>query len=118
MHKSVSELVDDLTSAWNRGDASTFAGLFTADADYVTGAGIWLHGQPAIAELMRSAAPLPRVRVEGQISARDYGAVSSVMLHWVTEAGTAPRRRGVITCLLVKSDAGWLIDRLHNTDET
>jgi uncharacterized protein (TIGR02246 family) len=116
--EAVTNLVRDLIGAWNRADASAFANFFTDDADYVTGAGICLHGREAIAELLSTANSPPRVRVEGEVSVRDYGVVGSVMFRWVTEAETEPHRRGVITCLVVRSDAGWLIDRLHNTDET
>jgi|SRR6185436_5791804 len=114
---AVTHLAHDVVSAWNRGDATAFASLFTAEADYVTGAGVWLQGREAIAELLRTASP-PRVRVEGDVAVREYGPFASVIFRWVTEAGTEPRRRGVATCVVVKTDAEWLIDRLHNTDET
>ena len=117
MRESVTSLVHDLVSAWNHGDATDFASLFTAEADYVTGAGMWLHGRGSIAELLSTAVAPPRVSVEGDASVHDYGAVSSVVFRWVTDPGIEPRRRGVVTCLLVKSGEAWLIDRLHNTDE-
>jgi len=117
MRESVTRLIHDLVSAWNRGDATAFASLFTADADYVTGAGAWLQGRQAIAELLVSATSPPRVFVEGDASIRDHGAVSSVVFRWATDPGIEPRRRGVATCLLVKGGEAWLIDRLHNTDE-
>jgi uncharacterized protein (TIGR02246 family) len=117
MRGSVTSLVRDLVSAWNRGDATAFASLFTAEADYVTGAGVSLHGQQAIAELLRTSTAPPRVQIEGEIVVRDYGAAGSAIFRWVTEAGTEPHRRGVVTCVVVKTDAAWLIDRLHNTDE-
>ena len=115
--EAATQLVHDVVSAWNRGDASAFASLFTSDADYVTGAGVWLRGREAIAELLRTASP-PRVRVDGEVAIREYGSVGSIIFRWVTQPGTDPHRRGVITCLVVQTDAGWLIDRLHNTDET
>ncbi len=117
MRESVTRLIHDLVSAWNRGDATAFASLFTADADYVTGAGAWLQGRRAIAELLGSAASLPRIFVERDASIRDDGAVISVVFRWATDPGLSPRRRGIVTCLLVKSGEAWLIDRLHNTDE-
>ena len=112
------KLVDDLVSAWNLGDAPAFASLFAIDADYVTGAGIWLHGRPAIAELLRTATSHPRIRVEGDVAVRESGNMGSLIFRWVTEAGEKPPRRGVVTCVVVKSGTGWLIDRLHNTDQT
>lgn len=117
MREAVTNLIHDLVNAWNRGDATAFASLFTAEADYVTGAGAWLQGRRAIAELLSAAAAPPRAFIEGDASIRDYGAVSSVVFRWTTDPGLAPRRRGIVTCLLVKSGEAWLIDRLHNTDE-
>ena len=118
MQQTLTGLLDDLIAAWNRGDAAIFASLFSVDADYVTGSGIWLHGRPAIAELLRPDAPLPQVRVEGEAAIREYGSVGSIIFRWATQPGAEPQRRGVVTCLVVQSDAGWLIHRLHNTDET
>jgi ketosteroid isomerase-like protein len=114
---SVSTLIQHLVDAWNRADSSAFANLFTADGDYVTGAGIWLNGREAIADLLRTAKSPPQVLIEGDLSFREYGVVSSAIFHWVTDAGIEPRRRGVVTCLLVKCGDGWLIARLHNTDQ-
>ena len=117
IRESVTSLVHDLVSAWNRGDATAFASLFTAEADYVTGAGMWLHGRRSIAELLSAAAAPTQVFVEGDAWIRDYGTVSSVVFRWATDPGIEPRRRGVVTCLLVKSAEAWLIDHLHNTDQ-
>jgi hypothetical protein len=117
IREPVTSLVQDLLSAWNRGDATAFASLFTAEADYVTGAGIWLRGRRSIAELLKGSAAPPQVFVEGEPWIRDYGTVSSVVFRWATNPGIEPRRRGVVTCLLVKSAEAWRIDHLHNTDQ-
>jgi len=118
LRQAVTHLVHDLVSAWNRGDASAFTSFFTTEAEYVTGTGVLLQGQEAIAELLRSATSPPRVLVEGDVSVRNYGDVSMVLFRWETDAGIEPRRRGVATCLLIKRGEEWLIDRFHNTDET
>jgi len=117
MQQTLTGLLDDLIGAWNRRDVSAFAELFTADADYVTGAGSWLRGRQAIADLLSTADSPPRVRVEGMASVRELGSASSLIFRWVTEDGVEPRRRGVMTCLLVQGGAGWQISRLQNTDE-
>jgi len=93
-----------------------FAALFTANADYVTGSGHWLRGREAIAGLLLEGGPPPRVQVEGTISVRDLGALGSMVFRWATEASSVSPRRGVITCVVVRSEGRWLIDRLHNSD--
>lgn len=113
----VETILERLVGAWNSRDASGFAGLFTEDADYVTGDGVWIRGQPAIERLVTDAEPGARVTIETKASIRTAGEVATVVFRWSAPGPGGGLSRGVTTCVVTRRHGRWLIDRLHNTDE-
>jgi uncharacterized protein (TIGR02246 family) len=111
----IAGLVERLIGAWNAGDATSFAGLFTPDADYVGGDGLWRKGRASIRELCPAAPDSPRVSIRGEASTRSHGAAVATTFRWETGPGPG-RREGVISCVAVIHDGGWAIAHLQNTD--
>jgi uncharacterized protein (TIGR02246 family) len=109
-------LLQSLVQAWNRRDAAAFAGHFAPDADYVSGAGEWLMGREAIGRLVLDAPASAEVTIYGDIAFREHGPVVTAIFRWggIEESGIAPG--GVVTCVLIRGEAGWLIERLQNSD--
>jgi uncharacterized protein (TIGR02246 family) len=93
-----------------------FASLFTPHADHVGADGIRRQGRDAIQEMRRAAVDAPEVGIEGSVSVRAHADVATALFGWSTREGTHPPRRGVTTCVVVRRDGQWLIDRLQNTD--
>ena len=113
--REIEDLVRGLIDAWNNCDAERFASLFVPSAEYVTGQGQCVCGRDSIAELVRQAsAGSPVSLVEGPSIECD-GAAGTVRFGWATAAQGALARRGTIACALVRQEAGWLIEALHNT---
>jgi nitronate monooxygenase len=112
----VQNVLERLVGAWNRRDAKSFADLFTADADYVTGDGDWLRGRRAIERLIESASSPAHASIDGATSIRVAGSTATALFRWAA-SGTPPAR-GVTTCVLVEdeSEGGFRIARLQNTD--
>ena len=113
----VEDVVQRLLEAWNRRDAGAFAGLFTEDADYVTGEGQWLKGRPAIRGLVESRGPVARVAVLGPASIRRWDGGAAVVFRWAASNSALIRARGVASCVLEPTHDGWRIQTLQNTDE-
>jgi hypothetical protein len=105
------EVVPSLVAAWNAGDPSLFAALFTEDAEYVTGSGTLARGRAAIAELLSSGGV--GVAVEQPPSVRVYGDVASMLFRWRSEDSG---RHGIVSLVVIERGSVWLIDRLQNTD--
>jgi uncharacterized protein (TIGR02246 family) len=114
MKGAAEEVIARLVSAWNSGDAERFSGLFTPRADYVSTNGDWLKGRSAIRELLMGAALPAPVRVEGDISVHRHADAQTAVFRWA-RVGEADRR-GIISCVIVRQRARWLIDRLQNTE--
>jgi len=112
--KAIADLVDRLIAGWNRHDAAAFGDVFTAQAEYVTGAGRLLRTRRAIQRLVATAED-SAIRLERRPSVRMHGECASVRLHWRGKRSERAPRRGIIT-LVVVFDGEWRIDRLHNTD--
>jgi uncharacterized protein (TIGR02246 family) len=113
----VEEVLHRLLEAWSRRDAGAFAGMFTEDADYVTGDGQWLKGRPAIRGLVESPGPMARVAVLGPASIRAWDGGASVVFRWAASTSALIRAVGVASCVLERTPDGWRVQRLQNTDE-
>jgi len=109
---NLEDIVASLLMAWNGGDASQFAVLFTEDAEYVAGNGTLSRGRGAIAELLQSGRG-ERVTLEQRPSVRAYDGAASVLFRWRSEDSG---RHGIVSLVAVNRGSGWLIDRLQNTD--
>jgi uncharacterized protein (TIGR02246 family) len=115
-----------LTQAWNDGDATAYARLFTEDADYVTFFGLNFPGREAIESSHRAlfegplkgsklTAPLgatAKVRfVRPDVAVVVVGGGSSL-----TGADTADEgRESTVSFVLVREDGEWLITAFQNT---
>jgi uncharacterized protein (TIGR02246 family) len=109
----VTQVIQSLVEAWNRGDSTRFANLFRADAHYIDGDGRWLKGRRAIAGLCGGAGETVCVVEEPSISV--YGDVAIATFHWTSVADKSIG--GIITCVIInKNSTGWSIVALQNTD--
>jgi uncharacterized protein (TIGR02246 family) len=114
--RDVTAVVQRLFAAWNAGDAESFAGLFTPDADYVGGDGLWRKGSAAIRALCPAAPDSPRVAMRGEPEVRLHGGVATCTFRWETEGAGPGRREGVISCVAVIDEGRWALAHLQNTD--
>ncbi len=112
----VQDLIGRLVQAWNRRDTTAVFAMFTADADYVTTDGEWLHGPQDIAGLLRDAPTGGLAAIHGIPSVRATEDMATVVCRSVTSDGSV-EFRCVTTCVVVKRNDQWLIDRLQNTEE-
>jgi uncharacterized protein (TIGR02246 family) len=115
-----------MADAWNSGDATAYANLFTEDADYVTFFGTNLPGRKAIEETHRflfegmlkgskliKGDVQPKVRfLRPDIAVVVTGGGGSSL-----DGGNAitAGRESIQTYLLVKDDEGWQIASFQNT---
>ena len=114
----IERVIDELFDAWNRGDGAGFARLFTRDADYVTGDGVWLRGRAEIEGLVRTAGAGGKASRVGPPSIRAMARWATAVFRWRGPAAEGRGSRGVVTCVFVRNRGRWLVHRLQNTDET
>lgn len=103
---------------------TAFASLFTDDASYVSGTGLWLQGRQAIREGLTSeeaSSDDGRVVFTGtkiNLIRSDVAIVHSTweMTSDRDQAARPHSRRGVITQVLVSDGERWQIAALQNTD--
>ena len=109
---------------WQSGDIERWSELFTADADFVTWRGIRWTSREEIVE-GHEAVPadiveqMPNYRLEPIDSHVLSPGVALVHAQWswprFVEAGNPPEdRRGLLTMVMVKGEAGWRIRASHN----
>jgi uncharacterized protein (TIGR02246 family) len=111
------DLLDRLCHAWNAGDASAYAGLFSEDATYVIWRGDVLTGraeiQQAHHDLFTRSPSTMRVHA---VDSRLLDERTAIVL---TVGGTG--NEGSIsydklqTLVMVRRDHGWMITAFHNT---
>jgi uncharacterized protein (TIGR02246 family) len=125
MPASVEDVLTRLAAAWNDGDATAYADLFTPDATYVVFDGTVVRGRAAIEEGHRAlfAGPLRGFRMDppaGPVAARHLGPD---VAHVLVDGGTRPPgqqdlppdRASVVSFVLVRHDDGWRITAFQNT---
>jgi uncharacterized protein (TIGR02246 family) len=124
MPTSVEDALTRLAAAWNDGDATAYAGLFTADATYVIFDGTVVRGRTAIEEGHRAlfAGPLRGFRMEppAAVPVRYLGAD---VAHVLATGGTRPPgqeelpadRASVVSFVLVRDEDDWKIAAFQNT---
>lgn len=102
---------------------TAFASLFTDDASYVSGTGLWLKGRQAIREGLsgEESSDAGRVVFTGTRINLIRADVAIVHNTWETtsdrdQAEKFESRRGVITQVLVSDGGRWQIAALQNTD--
>jgi hypothetical protein len=104
-----------LIGAWNQGDARAFAGLFTSDAEYVTGSGERVRGRTAISRLVEPA-PRAQVRSVGDASVEFEAGTGRLTFAWSMPPDLGGRR-GRISCTCRRHESGWLIEALQNVED-
>ncbi|WP_157971443.1 SgcJ/EcaC family oxidoreductase [Dyella sp. C9] len=112
--------------AWNEHDMDAFAKLFAEDADFVNVEGTRWRGRPAIKEattfVHSTIFKKSRLTVD-DTTVRQLGRdviVTRSTWHLVGQTtmkgDPVPDRTGILTNVLVRSGAGWLISVTQNTD--
>ncbi|MET8872507.1 SgcJ/EcaC family oxidoreductase [Nocardia sp. NPDC004604] len=120
--KEICDLLDELTSAWGRGDADAYGALFTEDATYTSFVGTYYQGRTDIIEGHRAlfAGFKKGTKLTDSIlGIRFYGTDTAV----VTSRGdtyqddpTQPADMSKTqTYTIVRQDGRWLIAAFQNT---
>jgi uncharacterized protein (TIGR02246 family) len=111
----VGELWEVMASAWEKGDAERFAGVFAADVDFVTVRGEELRGR---AQVEAGHARLFATVFRDTVLVPEFHLVRSlvdgvVLVHVTTEispVGLLTHAQAVVT----RHDGEWSITALHN----
>ena len=120
--ESPGSVIDSLGKAWNAGDARAFAGFFTEDADLVNIHGMHLHGRQAIAGLyemlFRSVFDGSHVKcsIAAERTLRPQVMLLQMKVALSVPAGKmAGSHNALATVVMVREQAHWRIESLHNT---
>jgi uncharacterized protein (TIGR02246 family) len=124
MPTSVEDTLTRLAVAWNDGDATAYADLFTADATYVIFDGTVVRGRTAIEDGHRAlfAGPLRGFTMEPP-SAAPIRYLGADVAHVLAAGGTRPPgqeempadRASVVSFVLVREVDDWKIAAFQNT---
>jgi len=109
-------LAGHLVDSWNRVDSQAFVGLFTPDAEYVTGAGERVHGRQVISQLVEQAALAAQVTLVEEPSAECDASLGLLTFAWSAIGPNGVVRRGTITCSCVRHGDSWRIQSLRNNE--
>jgi uncharacterized protein (TIGR02246 family) len=125
MPTSVEDTLARLAAAWNDGDATAYAGLFTPDATYVIFDGTVVRGRAAIEEGHRAlfAGPLRGFRMDPPTAAVPVRYLTPDTAHVLVTGGTRPPgqeevpadRASVVSFVLVRDEDDWRIAAFQNT---
>ncbi|OBB86614.1 DUF4440 domain-containing protein [Mycobacterium colombiense] len=120
--KAIRALIDQQVKGWAAGDPAAYAGVFTADADYITFLGRRYTGRDAITA---SYVPLFRRLLKGTRLLIDITEVRFLtpdvaLVHANASVGKGGRRRNrrrarVNTSVAVRSDGRWQLAASQNT---
>ncbi|MEU5696156.1 SgcJ/EcaC family oxidoreductase [Actinosynnema sp. NPDC020468] len=116
----IRDLLTRLTDAWNAGDATAYAELFTQDADYITWLGTRDTGRAAIEATHRFLfdGPLKGSRLTGTAdSTLDIRHLAPDAALVITDGGRA-EQASVITLTAVRQEDGWRFASFQNTRKT
>jgi uncharacterized protein (TIGR02246 family) len=127
--RAILALGHDVQDAWNRGDATGYALMFTEDASFVAWNGSHGYGRRAIEEAHRilfagALAGSQMVLIGGDDQAPDSlrflqpGVAVMVTVGAVTPAGPwaiGANHAAVQTFVLIKNHSRWRITAFHNT---
>ncbi|GAA3444418.1 SgcJ/EcaC family oxidoreductase [Planomonospora venezuelensis] len=120
VHTEITGLLTRLAEAWNAGDATAYAALFTEDADYITFNGMHSEGRAAIESSHRRlfdgllkgstmSAPDGRAKVKPLAD----GAVLVVSAGGTELAGE--HRASIVSFTAVGTPEGWRFASFQNT---
>lgn len=114
----------DLAEAWNAGDATAYAALFTSDASYVTFDGDRLEGRDAIEDIHRFLfqGPLRSSRMISESGIQATPLVREDVVVLVSTGGIQlpgqpdlEGRDSIQTLTLVRHEGRWLVAAFQNT---
>lgn len=128
-HHAIRETLSALTRAWDEGDATAYARLFTADATYVVFNGHVLRGRDEIEEVHRALldGPLRGSRLGDAATAPQQPAeirllrpdVAAVLVNGGVRAGEdqplTPDRASVVSLTMVEDAGEWRVAAFQNT---
>jgi uncharacterized protein (TIGR02246 family) len=124
MSTSIEDTLTRLAAAWNDGDATAYADLFTPDATYVIFDGTVVRGRDAIEEGHRAlfAGPLRGFRMDPPTAA-PVRYLGTDVAHVLATGGTRPPgqeelpagRASVVSFVLVREGEDWRIAAFQNT---
>ncbi|NRQ40551.1 SgcJ/EcaC family oxidoreductase [Nonomuraea sp. NN258] len=126
----ITTLLTRLAEAWNAGDATAYAALFTEDADYISFDGTltrgraaiesthrWLFEGPLKGSTMATGGGAPTMATGGGAPIVKPLADGAVLV--ISEGGTAlpggPRRASIVTFTAVRASGEWLFASFQNT---
>jgi uncharacterized protein (TIGR02246 family) len=119
------DVIESYAQAWNQGDMDAWGKLFTEDCDFVTWAGIWWKTRRENVDGHKSVpATVAAQRQSYSIEVAEVDMLSSEMAlahaRWTWRAfratpdATPEDRNGIVTMVMVKTEAGWRIRASHN----
>ena len=123
---AVRTMMDKLAQAWAAGDATSYASLFTADADYTTFDGTVMRGReqiaaghaPLFAGIMRGSRLVEQITV-ARFPYPDCAIVTSrggIVTSWQRRRTTPSRKRvSALTIVALRRDNRWQITAFQNT---
>ncbi|WP_214106127.1 SgcJ/EcaC family oxidoreductase [Acrocarpospora catenulata] len=119
--EAIGALLQELTEAWNDGDAERYAAAFTEDADYITFFGLRMRGRKAIEDGHRHLFRLPikldpASGTEADVKVLGDGVALVISGGTSTVDGEAdPTRNSVISLTAVLTEVGWRFASFQNT---
>jgi uncharacterized protein (TIGR02246 family) len=113
----VERLIHALAAAWNHGDVGKFASFFTARAQYLTGEGRLICGREEIEGLVSGNRRTSAIAIEDIIVVDVSHKEARASFRWEGRDALRNRRRGTISCIVVKHHDQWLIDDLRNVED-
>lgn len=122
----IKELIERLVDSWNRDDMDAFVSLFTADATYVSGAGVLLKGSEAIrnglSNQKESSGENDTVVVTDVTVNLVKSGVALAHSTWEMQGErtdeTLQSRKGIFTLVATRDHERWRIAALQNTERT
>jgi uncharacterized protein (TIGR02246 family) len=124
--KKPEDVATAFADAWNRHDISSFAELFTQDANFVNVVGMWWKNRDEIEGAHRATHDtiFRNSRLEGKVSSVVELAadIASVHYTWTLTGASAPdgsqagTREGILLLIVQKGQSGWLVRVAQNTD--
>jgi uncharacterized protein (TIGR02246 family) len=117
-----------LVEAWNRHDMDAFGALMAEDVEFINVLGMWWRGRKATVDAHKQvhASIFKDSLLGGRTASVKYLRPDVALVHisWdmtghleLDRSGNPGKlREGVLTAVLTREGAGWLIRAVHNTD--